>query len=927
MKRLLLSILTTVLLTTVCSTTSLHAAETIKGYGLPFVTNYSPKEYNAHAINYDITADNYGNVFVANFEGLLYYNGRATFQKIHTPGISRITQVERDRNGRIWLGGHNVFGYLEPGKNGELVLHTIVSDLGTFHLGEVDGLTCKGNTVFVHTNKGATYYVKNGNSLKRCNVAVDFNTEQTAKFKNYGFSVDIKHAEGLLFHDDATGILMTDKDGLCSNIINAIYYDGHHTLWGATNNGIFAIEVPSAFTHLGEAQGLRGEVYAINQLHDTFYAGTLQGLFRIGAVSATQVNGIQSACWDIIDFGADELLAASSEGTVRIKANGSTQRLNSHNTTAVCLGETEEDIYAGELDGIYHYKKDGTQRKRISDIGNLLTLHYIGTSLIAETVNGQRWEIPLDPSKKPILRRKRIDATKPELEIDDIYGRVWTTGANSKNLTLNTEKSRYNALKLWVKPLSHLSINDIYSDTEESVMVGGAFGVIYCNITSNGNTFLTYSEKAIPVYIRDLSMGNEILWGGYTQNMHPKRFVEGLKIPSDCNSLTITYSVQDRMAVTPVAYRYRINNDRWSEWDSNEVLRINNISYGTSTVEIVARDMFGRTTPAAQVKWFKEYPLYLRWYAIGLYVILIAGGIIEISKWRTRKLIQAKEELEQTVSERTSELSSALNNLRKAQSELVRMERVATAGKLTQGLIDRILNPINYINNFAKLSSGLATDLAADIEDEKDRMGEDNYEDCLDILQMMKQNLEKIEQHGVNTTRMLRAMEAMLNTTVKELRDTNLNAVCQQAINMVIEYHKTKPDAEGISVVANLPEQTITKPMDGEAFCSTLIAIITNAVYAVTKRKHKTTSDTYKPEVTLTLTANEDGTATITIRDNGIGIEEAIRSKIFDPFFTTKTTSEAAGVGLYLAREVVQAHHGTIELATASGQTDFIITL
>ena len=927
MKRLLHTILTAVLYI-LCSTTPLHATETVRGYGLPFVINYSPKDYNAHAINYDIATDGHGSVFVANFEGLLYYNGGPSTQKIHTPGISRITQVECDRKGCVWVGGYNVFGYLEADPKGKLALHTIVSDLSSFHLGEVDGLECIGDKVYVHTNTGATYYVKNGNSLKRTKRKIHFSHEQTVNFNDNGVYVEVKHGEGLLFHNGSTAILMTDKDGLCSNAINAIHYDGNHTLWGATNNGLFAIEVPSVYTHIGEAQGLRGEVYAINQLNDTFYAGTLQGLYRIGITGATQVNGIQSACWDIIDFGPDELLVASSEGTMRIKTDGSLLRLNSHNTTAVCLGETEDDVYAGELDGIYYYKKDGTKRRRISDIGNLLTLEYKGTSLIAEAVNGRRWEIPLNTDRKPILRRRRIDATKPELEIEDIFGRLWTTAANSKNLTLNSNIPRYNSLKFWTKPLAHLSINDIYSDSEESVMVGGPFGIIYCNINSGDSRFVSYSKKTIPVYIRSVSTGNESLWGGYTKDMKPRKLVDGLNIPFDCNSLTITFSIQDHLAVLHTVYRYRINNDRWSEWDSNEELRINNISYGSSTVEIEARDMFGRITPIAQVKWFKDFPIYLRWYAVGLYLAVIITCITAIGKWRTRKLTQAKQELERTVSERTSELSSALRNLQKAQAELVHMERAATAGKLTQGLIDRILNPINYINNFAKLSSGLASDLAEDIEDEKERMGEDNYEDCLDILQMMKQNLEKIEQHGVNTTRMLRAMEAMLNTSVKELRDADLNAICQQAVNVSLQYQKEKLETDGISITANLPEQTIVKPLDKEAFCTTLIAIITNAVYAVTKRKQRITSPTYKPQVTLTLTTDGSQNAVITISDNGIGIEEAIREKIFDPFFTTKTTGEAAGVGLYLAREVVQAHHGTITLAPQTdGQTDFIITL
>lgn len=928
MKRLLHTILVAVLLI-LCSTTPLLAEETPGWYGLPFVTNYLPKQYNAHAINYDITTDGNGSVFVANFEGLLYYDG-ASWRKIYTPGISRITRVERDRNGRIWVGGYNVFGYLKAGKNGQLALHTIVSDLGNFSLGEVDGLKCEDNKVFIHTNTGNTYYTDNGKTLNRYNDKQYFDAQQTATFKVQGLTVNVRHGDGLTFRHGSTEFPMTEKDGLCSNAVNTIHFDGKHTLWGATNNGIFAVEIPSVYTQIGEGQGLRGEVYAVNKLHGTYYVGTLQGLYCINGTKAVLVDGIKSACWDIVSFGTNELLAATSEGVVRIKANGNTQKINSYNTTAICPGQKDKDFYAGEIDGIYNYNGEGTLRRRISRIGNLLSLEMKGKSLFAETVNGQRWEIPLNTARKPILRRKKFDPTKHKLQIYDIYNRLWTTtGANSKELTLVSDLPRDNALKLWIKPLAHLSVNDIYSDSKDAVMAGGPFGIIYCDASSRRKEFETYAKNAIPVYIRNVSIGDEVLWGGYSPNgMLPQKQINGLNIPSDCNSLTITFSLRDRLAVTPVLYRYRINKDRWTDWDGTEEIRINNINWGNSTVDIEACDMFGRIAPVAQVKWSKDYPVYLGWYAILLYLILIAACITAIGKWRMRKLTKAKEKLEQLVSERTSELSNALSNLKKAQTELVHMERAATAGKLTQGLIDRILNPINYINNFAKLSSGLASDLAEDIEDEKSNMGEDNYEDCLDILQMMKQNLKKIEEHGVNTTRMLRAMEAMLKTTVRELRDTDLNAICHQAVSISCEYQKEKLEANGIRITAHLPEQSVIKPLDKETFCTTLISVITNAVYAVAKRKQRITSPDYKPEVTLTLATNEAGKAVITIHDNGIGIEEAIRTKIFDPFFTTKTTSEAAGVGLYLAREVVQAHHGTMELGPQiPGQTDFIITL
>jgi signal transduction histidine kinase len=66
----------------------------------------------------------------------------------------------------------------------------------------------------------------------------------------------------------------------------------------------------------------------------------------------------------------------------------------------------------------------------------------------------------------------------------------------------------------------------------------------------------------------------------------------------------------------------------------------------------------------------------------------------------------------------------------------------------------------------------------------------------------------------------------------------------------------------------------------------------------------------------------------LTVYDNGIGIEDTIINKIFDPFFTTKTTGEAAGVGLYLSREIVQNHGGDISAKSVKNEySEFTITL
>src|SRR5262249_28484395 len=52
----------------------------------------------------------------------------------------------------------------------------------------------------------------------------------------------------------------------------------------------------------------------------------------------------------------------------------------------------------------------------------------------------------------------------------------------------------------------------------------------------------------------------------------------------------------------------------------------------------------------------------------------------------------------------------------------------------------------------------------------------------------------------------------------------------------------------------------------------------------------------------------------VRIRDNGTGIGEPNRERVFEPFFTTKSHGAGLGLGLVIAREVVENHGGTIEL-------------
>jgi two-component system NtrC family sensor kinase len=82
---------------------------------------------------------------------------------------------------------------------------------------------------------------------------------------------------------------------------------------------------------------------------------------------------------------------------------------------------------------------------------------------------------------------------------------------------------------------------------------------------------------------------------------------------------------------------------------------------------------------------------------------------------------------------------------------------------------------------------------------------------------------------------------------------------------------------------------------------------------------------------TISITVDEDGESElvrIRVQDSGIGMDADTAKRIFDPFFTTKEDGKGSGLGLYVAREIIEEHEGSIKAVSAEGEgTTFLITL
>jgi two-component system, NtrC family, sensor kinase len=99
-----------------------------------------------------------------------------------------------------------------------------------------------------------------------------------------------------------------------------------------------------------------------------------------------------------------------------------------------------------------------------------------------------------------------------------------------------------------------------------------------------------------------------------------------------------------------------------------------------------------------------------------------------------------------------------------------------------------------------------------------------------------------------------------------------------------------------------------------------------NAFYSVNE-KNKQNISAYEPLVTVT-TKKIGNKVKLSVKDNGIGIQQKEIDKIFQPFFTTKPTGIGIGLGLSLSFDIIKSHGGELKVETKDGEfAEFIIEL
>lgn len=870
----------------------------VASQGLPLIRNYMAAEYGGHNRNYDIEIGEDGTVFVANFEGLLYFD-RAQWRMIHAPELRRVTVVYRDKKNTIWVGGYEFFARLQKRANGELFMQQIsgkdtfkgevmeifeegaslqfvVSDNNIYEVETAAVPTVKLNR---HTNakllSGVDADVISLEALRQsAEDAVLRDTTQTVILDD-DLQVKVKRDHGLIVCDGKGRKLytITEANGLCSNQVSYVAYDGHGLLWGATANGIFAIELPSVYSYFLPKDGMTGRVQAITAFNGKIYVGDTNGLFVVDAWQYKRIAEINNICWTLCE-GRDGLLAATSSGIYRIAADGRVSRLTSNATTALLVDG--DKVYAGEPDGVHLYQTG--QNIKLNDL--------------------------------PLVTEISKDAR----------GNLWFRNVHGETAHIGDYKAPADTSQIsspLLTPFKDVKIKVRYLH-DDHLWIGGDEILAVIDMGRKDLTKLTDRHH---VRFCSIVMGNDsVLWGGYGDR--PRKLQ---RLGSDERHLHFFYALDYAPLTGKTLYRYCLDNKgimglagQWSEWTDKQDVEFLNLPYGSFTLSVQAQLANGELSEVATVDFSIAYPLLMRWYMVVLYLLIFAYIIYLLFRYRLKRLEKEKVKLERIVEERTADL-------RNAQDELIRQEKMATVGKLTKGLVDRILNPMNYIINYSKMSNDLLGDLKENIDHNKEQIDKNDYEDTLDVLDMLTKNLTSVHQFGQNTTRILKAMEEVLRDRTGGYGDITLLPVLQQVEKQFAKHHAQEQEQYGIRPVFDLPADPMPLYGNPDMLCKAVTNLLDNAVYAVVKKIQK--DPQFVPEISLAVSIAE-GKYSLKVRDNGTGIEEKNLGQIYDPFFTTKTTGEAAGVGLYLTREIIQNHGGDVSVASVQDEyTEFIITL
>lgn len=306
-----------------------------------------------------------------------------------------------------------------------------------------------------------------------------------------------------------------------------------------------------------------------------------------------------------------------------------------------------------------------------------------------------------------------------------------------------------------------------------------------------------------------------------------------------------------------------------------------------------------------------------------------------------QQLLAAQSELESRVQQRTQELSQAnadlqaerralvasMEHLERTRTQLLQSEKMAAVGQLAAGVAHEINNPIGFVSSnigslggyveqlfdltdvYRQASADLPAAQRQTIDTALKHMDFDYLrQDVTDLLQESKDGLGRVK-------RIVSDLRDFSQADEGELLPLDLNQVLESALNVAASDIRQK--AEVVKELVALPAVLCRAAQIQQVFVNLLV----NAAQALPQASPQAAHQTMAARGRITVRSGvTPGAVWAEISDNGCGMTQEVQKRIFEPFFTTHPVGQGTGLGLSLTWEIIQRHHGQIQVSSSLGQ-------
>jgi signal transduction histidine kinase len=223
---------------------------------------------------------------------------------------------------------------------------------------------------------------------------------------------------------------------------------------------------------------------------------------------------------------------------------------------------------------------------------------------------------------------------------------------------------------------------------------------------------------------------------------------------------------------------------------------------------------------------------------------------------------------------------------RQRMAELAHVNRFSTAGELTASIAHEINQPLGSILANAETAEAILKSQRPDIAE------------LPDIIEL-KDIVNDILQDDRRATEVIRRMRSLLKKAPFELKNLDLNDLARETV----EFLSTLAIGRKVELVSVITPNALPILGDRIQLQQVILNLVVNGIDAM--------RDTPSANRIISIrTSRVENFAQLSVSDRGSGIPEEKLEEVFEPFFTSKT--EGMGMGLSIARTMVEAHHGLL---------------